>query len=238
VKLLISNVDGTLLGDDGALHRFADWIASHRDQLRLIYNSGRTYDSICRSIHETALPDPDAIISSVGTDVRLYPSSERLDTWQRRFRGWNGGTIQSLLDQRQELVLQPPDQQTPWKVSFYARSLSDQYRNDLKAYLTGLGFRVNVIYSSNRDLDVVPAEADKGTASSFLAQHWNIPPGDVFVCGDSGNDLSMFRCRFRGIVVANAHPELKSLINGQIYHASSMFADGVIEGMEHWLGQE
>jgi len=234
-KLLISNVDGTLLGQDDALARFAAWFDARGDELGLVYNTGRNYDSVVELVHNTDLPDPVAIIGGVGTDIRLYPSGERLEEWPRRFRAWNAASIRSIVASYPELTQQEWEQQSAWKVSFFGLGLSEQYLRELKRNLQSLGYRVKVIYSANNYLDIVPAEAGKGTAAVFLASHWRVPPERVFVCGDSGNDLSMFFCRFRGIVVGNGHPELKALNGPHIFHSSELFAAGVVDGMEHWL---
>ena len=59
-SLLVSDVDGTLLGDDEALQRFGDWLGQNRHRLRLAYASGRFFDSIVASVTSTALPAPVA----------------------------------------------------------------------------------------------------------------------------------------------------------------------------------
>ena len=64
--------------------------------------------------------------------------------------------------------------------------------------------RADLIDSSNRDLDVLPAGVSKGSAAKYLAGRWSIPKSRVIVAGDSGNDESLFVQRFPGIVVANA----------------------------------
>lgn len=50
-----------------------------------------------------------------------------------------------------------------------------------------------------------------------------------------GDDKAMFAQGFRGIVVANAHEELKRIQAPTIYHAKGAFAAGVQEGMNFWL---
>jgi hydroxymethylpyrimidine pyrophosphatase-like HAD family hydrolase len=103
--------------------------------------------------------------------------------------------------------------------------------------LEAVGQEVSLIYSSNRDLDILPAATNKGTAATYLARHWGIDRDNVIVAGDSGNDLEMFSAGFRGIVVANAQPELRSLHAGCVYHAQGEFAAGVLEGLRHWLDE-
>ena len=75
----------------------------------------------------------------------------------------------------------------------------------------------------------------KGAAAAYLARRWSIDPQRVVVAGDSGNDAAMFHMGFRGIVVGNARPELRSLVSPDIYHATAEFAAGVLEGLEYWL---
>ena len=89
--------------------------------------------------------------------------------------------------------------------------------------------------SPGRDLDVLPAGVDKGTAAVFLAKHWGVPRERVIVCGDTANDLSMFEQGFCGIVVGNALPELRALRSPRVYHARGRFAAGVEEGLRYWF---
>ena len=64
--------------------------------------------------------------------------------------------------------------------------------------------------------------------------------GRVVVAGDTGNDAAMFEQFDRGVVVANAKPELvafaESLGRGRAYRARQAYAAGVEEGLEHYGG--
>jgi hydroxymethylpyrimidine pyrophosphatase-like HAD family hydrolase len=95
---------------------------------------------------------------------------------------------------------------------------------------------VCVVYSSSRDLDVLPADANKGNALRWLAARLEIDTKDIVVAGDSGNDTSMFFVpQVNGIVVGNGRSELLEAVAGQnVYHARAHSADGVVEGLRHF----
>ena len=132
--------------------------------------------------------------------------------------------------------MQPAEFLSDYKISYYVETASVDFLAEIKQTLGELSCHVYLIYSSNRDLDVLPRGVNKGTASAYLASFWSVPEQQVFVSGDTGNDLSLFENGFRGIVVGNAHTELKNLRSDQIYHAQKCYAAGVQEGLSYWLG--
>ena len=55
------------------------------------------------------------------------------------------------------------------------------------------------------------------------------------MAGDSGNDEDMLRGEMLGIVVGNHEPELDKLRGlRNIYFAQGPYADGILEGFEHY----
>jgi sucrose-6F-phosphate phosphohydrolase len=235
VTLLVSDLDGTLLGNQRALDGFVMWYAEARERLRLVYSSGRLLESIRNSISEHHLPEPDAIICGVGTEIHDLTNGELICGWPEISYDWSPELIRSVCDEYGELEQQPPEFQTRFKLSYFGSGLTESFLQRLTRHFDAVGQEVSLVYSSDRDLDVLPAATNKGTAATFLARHWGIDRRRVIVAGDSGNDLEMFLAGFRGIVVANAQPELRRLHSANVYHAQGKFAAGVLEGLQHWL---
>jgi sucrose-6F-phosphate phosphohydrolase len=234
--LLVADLDGTLLGDGHALDEFAEWFGARRETVRLVYASGRFYDSVAESIERTALPAPDAVIGGVGTEVRGYPSRRPVDGLRYEPpAGFDAERVISRMAALSDVKAQPHEFQSALKLSFYLHNASHRRLTELERNLRAEGLPVDIIYSSNRDLDVVPGGMNKGAAARHVAEQWGFVPEHVLAGGDSANDDSLFHQGFRGIVVANAHPELKALVGDSVYHARRSHAAGVLEGVQYWL---
>ena len=60
-------------------------------------------------------------------------------------------------------------------------------------------------------LDVLGPGADKGAALRLVAEHAGVRPEETLAIGDNWNDLSMLRAAGKGVLMANAPPELRAL---------------------------
>lgn len=237
--LLISDLDDTLLGDPAALRRFSAWWKKHGTCARLVYASGRFYESIAQSITEHDLPAAHAVIGGVGSEIRLYPSGEWIDAWREDLsRQWDLQAIRRALQRFSRLELQPRQYQSPYKLSYYLRDAACEELESVRCTAERSHGPVEMVYSSQRDLDLLPPGVNKGSAAAFISWYWQYRKRQVIVCGDSGNDLAMLQRRFRGVVVANGAEDVKHLRDPDIYVASRSYADGVIEGLDYWLRRE
>lgn len=236
--LLVSDLDGTLIGDESALMRFAEWHERHRDRVTLAYATGRLFDDVRQLIAATDLPEPRAVIGAVGSDIRLFDSGQSLADWPPVSRTtWDAGRVRAALASDLRLTDQPRDVQTSCKVSYFGYDLTPGELEEVAQALKDAGLAADITYSSRRDLDVMPEGVNKGSAVCHLARLLGRREDEVIVCGDTGNDLAMFRCGFRGVVVGNAHRELKALASEQVFVASAYCAGGVLEGVEYWMAK-
>ncbi|ESZ20442.1 HAD-IIB family hydrolase [Mesorhizobium sp. L48C026A00] len=240
IALLSSDLDGTLAGDAPATSRFRlKWEAldpEHRPVL--VYNSGRLADDILNFVDEVALPAPDYVIGGVGTMLAGPRHTSRLGRFTQRFsEGWSLEKIDAVLGSLKDTVRQPDGYQHAFKSSWYLLDASPEALASIERALAEAGLSVTMVYSSGRDLDILPRSADKGQALAWLCNELGIGLDEVVVAGDTNNDRSMFELPgARGIVVANALPELLDMArnNRLIYSAKEPFALGVVEGLVHW----
>ncbi len=234
--LLISDVDYTLLGDDEDLAEFADWYDRNKSRVRLVLTSGRFPDSIIESVETTLLPDPDVVIGGVGTEICFFPSRQAVPGWpDYRLEHWDGDRARSVLAGFRRLEPQPDEFQSDYKASYFLRDAGPTELQQIRGLLLEQSIRPELVYSSKRDLDVLPEGCNKGSAAEYVTRYLGFDARDVIVCGDSANDVAMFDYGFAGVVVGNAHPELKALDGPLVYQSTLEYARGVLDGVEYWL---
>ena len=241
-----SDVDGTLTGDRPALDRLVDRLGRLRagGQLYLIVSTGRRLEQVLSGIAEEGLPEPDAVICQVGTEVYLGPLVEGMPAmpqWHEQLLAqYSRETALEFLEGVDGLVMQPAEYNTDLKTSCYLDRCPspEQAAEAIRQRIEPHADRYQVVWSSGRDLDILPAASGKGKAIRFLVEQQGLQPEHVVVAGDTGNDASMFQEFGRGVVVANAKPELlglaRKLGEDRVFCASRPYAAGVEEGLEHY----
>ena len=241
LRIFSTDLDGTVVGDNAATSRFRDFWQSLPEDNRplLVFNSGRLLDDQFDLMKQVPLPSPDYVIGGVGTMLssRDQPSLETAYTASLG-QAFDIDKINSLVSGFPGISIQPERYQHGLKSSWYLHDAKADDIVSIESILADNGLDARIVYSSDRDLDILPRAADKGAALTFLCQHLAIGLDEVVVAGDTGNDRAMFELSgVRGIAVANALPELKALAaqQGNIFSALENEADGVISGLQHWL---
>ena len=241
--LLATDLDHTLVGDDTALNNLNQQLAQKRErgEIKIVYVTGRSLYLYRLLAQEKALLPPDALITSVGTEMYFDLNSATFDAeWAEILaQGWNRSAIKAIASNYPALQLQPKSEQNPFKISYYLpESLASNTLNKLQADLAQQGYKIKLIYSAGQDLDLLPPNGDKGLALKFLRNKWNIAPGQTLVCGDSGNDIALLQGEEKGVIVGNAKPELRQWYeanqNGTTYLSQATYAQGILEGLKYF----
>jgi sucrose-6-phosphatase len=236
--LLVSDLDNTLVGDDQALSVLNQSLQKNRERISLIYATGRSYASARELQREQVLLEPDFWITGVGSEI--YHQGMRDLQWAEQIsEGWDRAQAVSIAQKFSPLSPQPNSEQNPHKISYFLDP--DAHTDtliDLQQALTDAGLSMQVIFSSNRDLDILSTKGDKGRAVLYLRNQLNMFDETTLVCGDSGNDISLFEYSRFGVIVSNAQPELldwhRNHRQPNHYLATTPYAWGILEGLRHF----
>ncbi|MCB1063694.1 MAG: HAD-IIB family hydrolase [Verrucomicrobiae bacterium] len=241
MRLFSTDIDGTIFNGPESAEIFAEFwnfLSERPESPLLVYNTGRGLVDALQLIDSTELPVPDFLISGVGTEIYRPGDGQKLEAWSDRLgHEWSVDVVQEVMSRSQQARPQPPECQGAHKSSWFWIDADPEEIQETVARIESRGIRVQAVYSSNRDLDLLPLRANKGNAVAWLMEHLGLSGGDVVVAGDSGNDASMYQVPgVRGVLVANAELALVDAVShlGH-FRATKVCAAGVREGLEHHL---
>jgi sucrose-6-phosphatase len=242
--LAISDLDNTWIGNHQATIDLQKALRKVREDFYLIYATGRSFASVAELMRDfwletgEKLLEPDFIIAGVGTEI--YHKGVFDYDWATYIsQGWQRNAVDHIARSFPTLIPQAEAEQNPWKISFCLYPLAPiSIIQELEEKIEQQGLAAKVIFSSGVDVDLLPVKADKGLAASYLRQKVGISPERTLVCGDSGNDISLFQQGTLGAIVSNARSELLEFYlnqpNPQIYLAKSAYGWGILETLKHF----
>lgn len=239
--VLISDIDGTLTGNDAALEHLLKLVRASRGTISLGAASGRSPALVDQAVSEYHLKPLDIIIASVGSEILLGPYREIWTDWSDFIADdWRPQCLTSAMATLEFLRPQTaPHHQGPFKLSY--ETLGEHGPADMReritAALDATGAPYKLILSHERLVDVLPARSGKGAALRFLLERVEFPFENVVVAGDSGNDRDMLTLPVKSVIVGNYAPELADLrdqTDDNMYFAAEHHAAGILEGLEHF----
>jgi sucrose-phosphate synthase len=237
-KLMIFDIDDTLIGHEEAQEKLKQVILENQPQIGFGVATGRTIDSAIAVLKEHNFVMPDIIISSVGSEIYYKNKDDEYfyaTGWDKHISHlWKRNKIVELLDEFDFLKLQEDETQRKYKISYYHEATEEQL-NQVIEKLVKNNIKANFIISHKKYIDVLPYRASKGRAVRYMAYRWNIPHENILVAGDSGNDEDMLRGELLGIVVGQHSDELKKLKGRRrIYFAKEKATAGILEGAYYY----
>lgn len=199
---------------------------AEREDLQLVYVTGRDKDLIREAIREYGLPVPRMVIGDVGSSIyevveeggvlRFTAVQAWKDEISGDWRGMTGTELAGELGVIDGLRLQEPSKQNDYKLSYYGDPALDLeiLMSDIENRMGWLEVSSNLIWSIDEAkgvglFDVLPRSSSKLHAVRFLAAHLGYSEEEVIFAGDSGNDLTVLGSGIQAVLVANASEEVR-----------------------------
>lgn len=260
--LLCTDLDRTLIPNGAqpespaAGARFAQLV--RREDVTLVYVTGRHRALIEQAIVEHQLPQADYAVADVGATIYQRGASgwQQWHEWDEHIApDWCNLThdeLYSLLSVFPALTLQENEKQGRHKLSFYVPPDTDAQAliAEMEILLLQAGIRANLIWSIDEAaatglLDVLPARAGKLHALRFLMQKLDVARDSAIFAGDSGNDMDVLLSDIPAVLVANAAAEVKQqaakaagaalyIARGGYLGMNGNYAGGILEGVAHY----
>ena len=232
-KLLMTDIDNTLTGDDDGLAELMEILRTHREDLGFGVVTGRCIEEVVDVFEHRGLMTPDVVVPSVGSEIYYRFKSFPDRGWQSHIaKNWDRKKIKRLLDGFDFLTYREEAAQNPFKVAYTMENKKDRLAR-IHDLLTRKRCHYNIVFSHDKYLDVLPLRASKAKAIRYLSYKWEIPMKNIMVCGDGGSDAEMLKGTVQGVVVANHTKELDTLKGKRkIFFAEDANARGVIEGLK------
>ncbi|TWT59898.1 HAD-IIB family hydrolase [Rubinisphaera italica] len=234
-RMIITDLDNTLTGDDEALHELIEMIKANPN-VGFGIATGRPLASAKKLIEELNLPMPDFLDIAVGTEL-YYGKDLVLDTSWRNQIGyqWKRDEICEALSSLPGFYMQSDDHQSEFKISYEIDKSKAPNLTEIKRTLRQAGLKASVVLSLDMYLDIIPVRGGSEYSMRHFLYRWGFAPEKVLVGGDCGNDEGMLKGRTLGVVVGNHSPELNRLKKWpRIYFAEGHHARGIIEGIHYY----
>lgn len=234
-RLIVTDLDNTLTGDDESLERFKELITSQKN-IGFGIATGRRLDSAMYMIEQLGLPQPDLIDTDAGTQLHYGAELTPDRSWQKSIGyAWKPEEICGVLDDVEGLYRQSDEHQSEFKISYELDMKKGPSVSKIKKMLREAGVRARVLLSLGMFIDIIPVRGGSDYSMRHVLWKWGFAPEHVLVAGDSGNDAGMLLGRTLGVVVGNHSKELNRLKKRpRVYFAEASHAAGILEGIEYY----
>jgi HAD superfamily hydrolase (TIGR01484 family) len=204
------------------------------------------------------------VIADVGSSIYEIKNNQwlRLTDWDNQISvDWqykNQPDLVAFFTDFDHIKLQEITKQGLHKLSYYV-SLDIELEpiiTKIRAKLEAEKIQANIIWSIDEKaqiglLDILPLSANKYHAIAYLMKKQNFTLDNTIFSGDSGNDLDVLMSPIKSILVANAHLEVKEIIQskieqtglkdsiyiaqGQSSKLNGNYSAGILEGIFHYF---
>jgi len=258
IKLVVTDIDGTLMEMNGSLHqKTIDIVKKMSKQgVKVVIATGRMYNAARPVVEELGLDTPiicyqgamirdekdiyfernvaKSTVLNIIDDLRNYNAHINLYLRDRLIVEQDDKYIKAYAGDRflkYEVVSDLKDvaeDATKMLAIDEDADLVTKIRDEMKIKYPFL----NIVKSTDYYCEFVNNEADKGFAINHLAEVWNLKKDEILAIGDQDNDIEMIKAAGIGIAMGNCSPNLRKAANDVV---SSVLDFGFVEAMEKYV---
>lgn len=118
----------------------------------------------------------------------------------------------------------------------YAGANTSKHIEDARKAIKSAFPELQITQSAPGNIEIMPKDANKGTALAFLAQSLDLRREQVMAMGDAENDLSMLEYAYHSVAMANGTEKIKNVCRYQTMSNNecgvAKMIDRVLEAME------
>lgn len=236
-RALFTDLDQSLLGDAEGVRLFNEKMRANKRCANFGIVTGRRLDLLLVELKRHAIPVPDVLITSLGTEIHYSAALVADDFWSEHVDHlWQPTAVRRVLADVRGLTPQARGEQSRLKIAYHYDPGLAPPIEEIITLLRTRELSANVIHAFGHFLDIVPVRASKGLALRYVAHRFGIPLEHILVAGGSGADEDMMRGNMLSVVVANRHhEELSQLVErDNIYFARAAHALGILEAIHHY----
>ena len=255
VKMVITDMDGTLLNSNHEVSSKFFEIFDHLNQQNIIFvaASGRPYYSIVDKLqtiknHITivakngslVIQNDEILLSNSINHQKLSNLFDLVTTIKNshplfctRHRAYIRRTSIELIQLFSEYysnysVIDSVEEieGEVIKIALYNDTNSEAY---IYPFVKHIDTDFKVVVSGNHWVDISDFTTNKGNAIKFLQSHHNISPSETMAFGDYNNDFEMLQLATYSYAMANAHDAIKAVANYQTKSNDELGVELILE---------
>ena len=230
--VLATDLDGTFLGGTSLHKQQLYELVGNNSEIKIVFVTGRGLETVIPLLSDSLIPNPHFIIGDVGATIVNGHTLEPIEPLQQDIEKKWPGSIKVLDCLKDISGLQYQEVPQQRRCSFLLSN--ENMLGEIRSRVNQLG--CDIIYSAGKYLDVLAKNVNKGSSLTSLVNHLEVRASDILVAGDTMNDLAMYQCGFKGVIVGDAEEALiestKHIKN--IYRTEISGAGGIIMGMEYF----
>ncbi len=256
IKLIVSDMDGTLLNDKSELSNSFHKTLKLLKEKNILFMaaSGRFYNQLCANFEEIEddiifAAHNGAVLQRKNSDKSLYECKVKYQDYKNiidfaRKRGLN-----LMISDKEYAILENPKEEFVkifedygmlfevvddlhklnrdiYKVTFFCK---EGISNSLVEDIKSIkNDNLDIVISGDGWLDLMQKGSSKGNAIRIIQEDYGILPEETMVFGDHFNDISMFSRAKYSYAMGNAHEYIKSEAK---YIAKANYENGVEEAI-------